>query len=31
MTPCSEMDLDSDDYIMNRARLYGDRRDFVVE
>ncbi len=32
MTPCAEMDFDSgDDYIINRARLYRDRRDFVVE
>ena len=32
MTPCFEMDLDSEvDYIINRARLYRDRRDFVVE
>ena len=32
MTPCAEMDFDSgDDYIINRARVYLDRRDFVVE
>lgn len=32
MTPCAEMDLDSEvDYVINRARLYRDRRDFVVE
>ena len=32
MTPCAEMDLDSrEDYIINRARLYRDRRDFVAE
>lgn len=32
MTPCTDMDLDSDDdYIINRARLYRDRRDFIVE
>ena len=32
ITPCSEMDFDSGkDYIINRARLYPDRRDFAVE
>ena len=32
MTRCAEMDLDSEeDYIINRARLYRNRRDFVVE
>ena len=32
MTPCVEMDHDSEvDYIINRARLYRDRRDFVIE
>lgn len=32
MTPCAEMNFDSgEDYIINRARLYRDRRDFVVE
>ena len=31
MPPCAETDLDSDDYIINRARLYRDRRYFVVE
>ena len=32
MTPCAEMNFESgDDYIINRERLYRDRRDFVVE
>lgn len=32
MTPCGEMDLGSgEDYIINRARLYRDWWDFVVE
>ena len=32
MTPCGEMDRDSrEDYIINRIRLYRDRRDSVVE
>ena len=30
MSPCAEMDPDFDDYIVARARLYRDRRDFVV-
>ena len=31
-TPCQQIDLDStkDDFVLNRARLYRDRRDFVV-
>lgn len=31
MTECSDIDLDADDYVLNRALLYRDRRDFVVE
>ncbi|MYE46811.1 MAG: hypothetical protein F4X25_08720 [Chloroflexi bacterium] len=30
MTNCADMDPDSDDYVLNRALLYRDRRDFVV-
>ncbi len=30
MTECAEIDLDADDYVLNRARLYRDRRDFVI-
>ncbi len=31
MTDCPDIDLDADDYVLNRALLYRDRRDFVVE
>ena len=34
MTPYEEFDLEEakvDDYVLNRARLYRDRRDFVVQ
>ena len=31
MTECSDIDLDAEDYVLNRARLYRDRRDFVIE
>ena len=31
MTECSDIDLDADDEVLNRARLYRDRRDFVIE
>jgi ADP-ribosylglycohydrolase len=33
MTPHDEIDLDSteDDYVLNRARLYRDRRDFLIQ
>ena len=31
MTECSDIDLDADDDVLNRARLYHDRRDFVIE
>ena len=30
MTECSEIDLDTEDYVLNRALLYRDRRDFVI-
>ena len=30
MTECAEIDLDVDDYVLNRALLYRDRRDFVI-
>lgn len=30
MTDCANIDLDADDYVLNRALLYRDRRDFVV-
>ena len=30
MTECSDIDLDTDDEIPNRALLYKDRRDFVI-
>ena len=31
MTHCADIDLESDDYVLNRARLYRDRRDFVIK
>lgn len=31
MVECSEVDLDAEDEVLNRARLYGDRRDFVIQ
>ncbi len=36
MTPCAEIDLDKvttdkDDYVLNRALIYRDRRDFLIE
>ena len=31
MTECRNIDLDTDDYVLNRARLYRDRRDFVIQ
>ncbi len=32
MTDCDEIDLDADtDYVLNRARLYRDRRDFLIQ
>ena len=30
MTECADMDPAADDYVLNRALLYRDRRDFVV-
>ena len=30
MTDCLEIDLQTDDYVLNRALLYRDRRDFAV-
>ena len=30
ITDCSDLDLDTDDYVLNRALLYRDRRDFVI-
>ena len=30
MTPCHEIDLDRDDYVLNRALIYRDRRDFLI-
>ena len=31
MTECPDIDLDTEDEVLNRARLYRDRRDFVIE
>ena len=31
MTDCPDIDLDTDDYALNRALLYRDRRDFVIQ
>ena len=28
---CPDIDLDTDDYALNRALLYRDRRDFVIQ
>ena len=30
MTACSDIDLDANDEVLNRAPLYRDRRDFVI-
>lgn len=30
MTPCHKIDLDKDDYVLNRALIYRDRRDFLI-
>ena len=30
MTDCPDIDLDTDDYVLNRALLYHDRRDFII-
>ena len=31
MVECSDVDLDAEDEVLNRARLYRDRRDFVIQ
>ena len=31
MTDCPDIDLDADDYVLNRTLLYRDRRDFVIK
>ena len=31
MTPCDKIDLDKDDYVLNRALIYRDRRDFLIK
>ena len=31
MTDCPNINLDTDDYVLNRALLYRDRRDFVIK
>lgn len=31
MVECSDIDLDKKDEVLNRARLYRDRRDFVIQ
>ena len=30
MTPCDKIDLDKSDYVLNRALIYRDRRDFHI-
>ena len=30
MTDCLDINLDADDYVLNRALLYRDRRDFAI-
>lgn len=30
MTDCPDINLEADDYVLNRALLYRDRRDFVI-
>ena len=30
MTECGDIDLETDDYVLNRELLYRDRRDFVI-
>ena len=30
MTPCDKIDLKKDDYVLNRALIYRDRRDFLI-
>ena len=31
MVECSDVDLDAEDHVLNRARFYRDRRDFVIQ
>lgn len=31
MTPCHKIDLKKDDYVLNRALIYRDRRDFLIK
>ncbi len=31
MVECGEVDLDAEDEVLNRARFYRDRRDFVIQ
>ena len=31
MVDCSDVDLEAGDEVLNRARLYRDRRDFVIQ
>lgn len=31
MTECTDIDLDAGEAVLNRARLYHDRRDFIIE
>lgn len=31
MTPCTKIDLKKDDYVLNRALIYRDRRDFLIK
>ena len=31
MTECEDIDLKANDYVLNRALLYRDRRDFVIQ
>ena len=31
MTDCPAINAYADDYVLNRARLYRDRRDFVIQ
>ena len=31
MTECSDINLEADDDVLNRALLYGDHRDFVIQ
>ena len=31
MTDCAAIDMETDDYVLNRALLYRDRRDFVIK